>query len=408
MPDAYGELVRIYGILEHHYRDMQDMEFTVEQGKLWMLQTRGGKRTAKASLRIAVDLANEGLITEAEAVSRIDPASLDQLLHPTIDPKAERKILASGLPASPGAASGEVVFSSDEAETARKAARKCILVRVETSPEDIHGMHAAEGILTTRGGMTSHAAVVARGMGKPCVSGAGTIRVDYAARTFTVAGTTVKGGDVITIDGSTGQVILGTVQMQQPELSGEFGILMGWADKSRKLKVRANADTPRDAQAARNFGAEGIGLCRTEHMFFEGDRIVAIREMILADDVAGRTSALAKLLPYQRADFVELFTIMSGLPVTIRLLDPPLHEFLPHTDKEIEEVSVADRASAPRSCGGARPSCTSSTRCSASAGCAWRSPIRRSPRCRRGRSSRRRSRPPRRPAPRWCRRSWCR
>ena len=340
MPDAYAELVRIYGVLERHYRDMQDMEFTVETGKLWMLQTRGGKRTAKASLRIAVELANEGLISRAEAVNRVDPMSLDQLLHPTIDPKAERKVLATGLPASPGAASGEVVFSSEEAEAGKKAGRKVILVRVETSPEDIHGMHAAEGILTTRGGMTSHAAVVARGMGKPCVSGAGQIRVDYAARSFSVAGVVVKAGEVVTIDGATGQVIQGSVRMQEPELSGEFATLMSWADGVRRLKVRANADTPRDAETARNFGAEGIGLCRTEHMFFEGDRIVAVREMILADDEAGRRTALAKLLPYQRGDFLELFTIMKGLPVTIRLLDPPLHEFLPHTDKEVAEVAA--------------------------------------------------------------------
>jgi pyruvate,orthophosphate dikinase len=348
MPEAYAELVRIYGILERHYRDMQDMEFTVEKGKLWMLQTRSGKRTAKASLRIAVDLASEGLISQDEAVNRIDPASLDQLLHPMIDPKAERNVLATGLPASPGAASGEVVFSSDEAEAAKKAGRKVILVRVETSPEDIHGMHAAEGILTTRGGMTSHAAVVARGMGKPCVSGAGQIRVDYAKRTFAVSGVTVAAGETITIDGGTGQVLKGSVRMQEPELSGEFATLMEWADKGRKLKVRANADTPRDAETARNFGAEGIGLCRTEHMFFEGDRIVAVREMILADDEAGRRAALAKLLPYQRGDFLELFTIMKGLPVTIRLLDPPLHEFLPHTDKEIAEVAAQTGVSADK------------------------------------------------------------
>jgi pyruvate,orthophosphate dikinase len=341
MPEAYGELVRIYGVLEKHYRDMQDMEFTVETGKLWMLQTRSGKRTGKAALRIAVDLAAEGLISQEEAVSRVDPMALDQLLHPTIDPKAERKVIASGLPASPGAASGAVVFSSEDAETAKKAGTKVILVRVETSPEDIHGMHAAEGILTTRGGMTSHAAVVARGMGKPCVSGVGSIRVDYKARTFTVAGVTIKAGDTITIDGSTGQVLQGQVKMQEPELSGEFSTLMGWADTVRRLGVRANADTPLDAQTARNFGAEGIGLCRTEHMFFEGDRIVAVREMILADDVAGRKAALAKLLPMQRSDFVELFKIMSGLPVTIRLLDPPLHEFLPHTEAEIEEVATS-------------------------------------------------------------------
>ncbi len=340
MPGAYAELVRIYGILETHYRDMQDMEFTVEEGKLWMLQTRSGKRTAKAALRIAVELAAEGLIDQAEAVGRIDPGSLEQLLHPTIDPNAERRILATGLPASPGAASGEVVFSSEEAEAARKADRKVILVRVETSPEDIHGMHAAEGILTTRGGMTSHAAVVARGMGKPCVSGAGTIRVDYANRSFSVGGVTMKAGEVVTVDGGSGQVLHGRVKMQEPELSGEFGTLMAWADASRRLKVRANADTPTDARAARAFGAEGIGLCRTEHMFFDAERLVAMREMILADDAKGRRTALAKLLPFQRADFVELFTIMGGLPVTIRLLDPPLHEFLPHTDKDIAEVAA--------------------------------------------------------------------
>jgi len=344
MPQAYAELVRIYGILEKHYRDMQDMEFTVEKGKLWMLQTRNGKRTAKAALRIAVELASEGLITQEEAITRVEPAALDQLLHPTIDPKAERKIIATGLPASPGAASGEIVFNSDDAEAAKKAGRKVILVRVETSPEDIHGMHAAEGILTTRGGMTSHAAVVARGMGKPCVSGAGSIRVDYSAQTMTVAGQILKKGDVLTIDGSTGQVLLGQVKMLEPELSGEFATLMGWADKVRRMKVRANAETPLDAKTARSFGAEGIGLCRTEHMFFEGDRIVAVREMILADDEAGRRAALAKLLPMQRQDFVELFTIMSGLPVTIRLLDPPLHEFLPHSEEEMEEVAKAMNA----------------------------------------------------------------
>jgi pyruvate, orthophosphate dikinase len=341
MPESYAELVRIYGLLENHYRDMQDMEFTIESGKLWMLQTRNGKRTAKAALRIAVDLAAEGLITEEEAIGRVEPAALDQLLHPTIDPKAERKVIAAGLPASPGAATGEIVFNSEDAEAARKAERKCILVRVETSPEDIHGMHASEGILTTRGGMTSHAAVVARGMGKPCVSGVGSIRVDYKAGTLTVAGTVLKAGDKITIDGSTGQVLLGEVAMLEPSLSGEFATLMGWADKVRTMKVRTNADTPTDARAARNFGAEGIGLCRTEHMFFEGDRIVAVREMILADDAEGRRSALAKLLPYQRQDFAELFTIMSGLPVTIRLLDPPLHEFLPHTDEEVRDVATS-------------------------------------------------------------------
>ncbi|UVF18572.1 pyruvate, phosphate dikinase [Microvirga terrae] len=345
MAEAYNELVRIYGILEKHYRDMQDMEFTVEKGKLWMLQTRNGKRTAKAALRIAVELASEGLITQEEAITRVEPAALDQLLHPTIDPKAERKILATGLPASPGAASGAVVFNSDDAEAAKKAGHKVILVRIETSPEDIHGMHAAEGILTTRGGMTSHAAVVARGMGKPCVSGAGSIRVDYAAQTLTVAGQVLKKGDVLTIDGSNGQVLLGQVKMLEPELSGEFATLMGWADKVRRMKVRANAETPLDANTARTFGAEGIGLCRTEHMFFEGDRIVAVREMILSDDEAGRRAALAKLLPMQRKDFAELFSIMSGLPVTIRLLDPPLHEFLPHSEAEMEEVAKAMNAS---------------------------------------------------------------
>jgi len=341
MPEAYAELCRIYGILEKHYRDMQDMEFTIQEGKLWMLQTRSGKRTAKAALRIAVELASEGLITQEEAVGRVEPGALDQLLHPTIDPKAERRVLTVGLPASPGAAAGEIVFNSDDAEAAKKAGKKVILVRVETSPEDIHGMHAAEGILTSRGGMTSHAAVVARGMGKPCVSGAGQIRIDYAKGTLTVGPTTLKAGDFVTIDGGSGQVLLGEIKMQKPELSGEFATLMGWADKVRRLKVRANAETPEDARTAREFGAEGIGLCRTEHMFFEGDRIQAVREMILAQDDKGRRAALAKLLPVQRQDFIQLFTIMSGLPVTIRLLDPPLHEFLPQGDKEIGEVAAA-------------------------------------------------------------------
>jgi pyruvate,orthophosphate dikinase len=348
MPEAYAELVRIYGLLEKHYRDMQDLEFTIENGKLWMLQTRNGKRTAKAALRIAVELAAEGVISEQEAIMRVEPAALDQLLHPTIDPKAERKLIASGLPASPGAASGEIVFTSEEAEEARKAGRKVILVRVETSPEDIHGMHAAEGILTTRGGMTSHAAVVARGMGKPCVSGAGSLRVDHAAATMSAAGVTLKRGEIITIDGGSGQVLAGRVKMLEPELSGEFATLMGWADKVRRMKVRANAETPLDARTARTFGGEGIGLCRTEHMFFNGERILAVREMILADDEAGRRAALAKLLPMQRADFVELFTIMQGLPVTIRLLDPPLHEFLPRTEEEIAEVAAATGASAAK------------------------------------------------------------
>ncbi|MEA2831983.1 MAG: pyruvate, orthophosphate dikinase [Methylobacteriaceae bacterium] len=341
MPEVFKQFVETTQKLESHYRDMQDMEFTVERGKLWMLQTRGGKRTTKAALRVAVEMAKEGLITRDDAVLRIEPGGLDQLLHPTIDPSAERNVLATGLPASPGAASGEIVFNSDEAETLKSSGHKIILVRVETSPEDIHGMHAAEGILTTRGGMTSHAAVVARGMGKPCVSGVGSIRVDYAKQTMTVAGKTLKKGAVITIDGSTGQVIEGSVAMLQPELSGEFATIMEWADKARRLGVRANADTPNDARVARKFGAEGIGLCRTEHMFFEGDRIVAVREMILADDEKGRRAALAKLLPIQRGDFADLFEIMSGLPVTIRLLDPPLHEFLPHTDEEIADVAKA-------------------------------------------------------------------
>ena len=346
MPAAFAELKRIHGVLEKHYRDMQDLEFTVEQGKLWMLQTRNGKRTAKAALRIAVELAQEKLISKDEAVTRIDPASLDQLLHPTIDPDAERKIIATGLPASPGAACGEIVFSSEEAELLKSQGHKVVLVRVETSPEDIHGMHAAEGILTTRGGMTSHAAVVARGMGKPCVAGAGALRVDYRAQTMTAGGVTMKKGDIITIDGSTGQVLAGKVAMREPELAGEFGTLMKWADAARKLNVRANADTPADARAAMKFGAEGIGLCRTEHMFFEEDRIRAVREMILAEDEKARRAALAKLLPMQRADFVELFAIMDGLPVTIRLLDPPLHEFLPHTEREIAEVAQAMGADA--------------------------------------------------------------
>ncbi|MET0314390.1 MAG: pyruvate, phosphate dikinase [Hansschlegelia sp.] len=342
MPDVFKEFVGVATKLEMHYRDMQDLEFTVERGKLWMLQARNGKRTAKAALKVAVDLVNEGVLSKEEAVARIDPSSLDQLLHPTIDPKAERKIIASGLPASPGAAQGEIVFSSEAAEEAtqgEKSAKKVILVRVETSPEDIHGMHVAAGILTTRGGMTSHAAVVARGMGKPCVSGAGSLRIDEKAGTLTIAGKVFRAGDVITIDGSTGQVLDGAVAMIEPELSGDFGVLMGWADQIRRMKIRANAETPEDARAARGFGAEGIGLSRTEHMFFDERRIVAVREMILADDEAGRRKALAKLLPYQRSDFRELFEIMKGLPVTIRLLDPPLHEFLPHGDEAVAEVA---------------------------------------------------------------------
>ncbi|MER9651390.1 pyruvate, phosphate dikinase [Mesorhizobium sp. M0199] len=341
MPDAFQAFVSISDRLEKHYRDMQDLEFTIERGKLWMLQTRSGKRTAKAALKIAVDMARDGLISKEEAVARIDPASLDQLLHPTIDPKAARDIIGVGLPASPGAATGEVVFSSNDAEEAKAQGRKAILVRIETSPEDIHGMHAAEGILTTRGGMTSHAAVVARGMGKPCVSGAGSLRVDYKAGTLMAMGATFRKGDIITIDGSNGQVLKGAVPMLQPELSGDFAAIMEWADGARRMKVRTNAETPLDARMARSFGAEGIGLCRTEHMFFDGDRIVAMREMILADTEKDRRTALAKLLPMQRSDFLELFEIMAGLPVTIRLLDPPLHEFLPKTEEEVAEVAAA-------------------------------------------------------------------
>jgi pyruvate,orthophosphate dikinase len=345
MPAVYADFIRTTQRLESHYRDMQDIEFTVERGKLWMLQTRSGKRTAKAALKIAVDMANDEMISREEAVNRIDPASLDQLLHPTIDPSFKRDIFATGLPASPGAACGEIVFSSDDAETLKSAGRKVVLVRVETSPEDIHGMHAAEGVLTTRGGMTSHAAVVARGMGKPCVSGAGSIRVDYAARTITANGQVLKKGDTITLDGSTGQVLTGSAVMLEPELSGDFATIMEWADGVRRMKVRANAETPLDARTARKYGAEGIGLCRTEHMFFDADRIIAVREMILADDEKGRRAALAKLLPMQRRDFAELFKIMSGLPVTIRLLDPPLHEFLPHTEAEMQDVASAIGAS---------------------------------------------------------------
>ncbi|WP_419913580.1 pyruvate, phosphate dikinase [Hoeflea sp.] len=341
MPDAFDEFKAICDRLENHYCDMQDLEFTVERGKLWMLQTRSGKRTAKAALKIAVELAEAGVISREEAVKRIEPGSLDQLLHPTIDPRAVRDVIGSGLPASPGAATGEIVFTSEDAVAQSEAGHKVILVRVETSPEDIHGMHAAEGILTTRGGMTSHAAVVARGMGTPCVSGAGSLRVDMRSETLLTVSGPLKKGDVITVDGSTGQVLKGSVAMLQPELSGDFGHIMQWADEARRMKIRTNAETPADARAARSFGAEGIGLCRTEHMFFEGDRIVAMREMILADTEDGRRLALAKLLPMQRSDFTELFEIMKGTPVTIRLLDPPLHEFLPKSDEEIDEVASA-------------------------------------------------------------------
>ncbi|TPJ68395.1 pyruvate, phosphate dikinase [Mesorhizobium sp. B2-7-1] len=348
MPDAFQAFVDISDRLEKHYRDMQDLEFTIERGKLWMLQTRSGKRTAKAALKIAVEMARDGLITKEEAVARIDPASLDQLLHPTIDPKAARDVIGMGLPASPGAATGEIVFSSADAEDAKAQGRKAILVRIETSPEDIHGMHASEGILTTRGGMTSHAAVVARGMGKPCVSGAGSLRVDYKAGTLLSMGQTFRKGDIITIDGGNGQVLKGAVAMLQPELSGDFAAIMEWADAARRMKVRTNAETPLDARMARSFGAEGIGLCRTEHMFFDGDRIVAMREMILADTEKDRRAALDKLLPMQRSDFLELFEIMAGLPVTIRLLDPPLHEFLPKTEAELAEVATAMNVSADK------------------------------------------------------------
>ena len=339
MPETFGELVGILSKLEGRYRDMQDVEFTVQEGKLWMLQTRSGKRTVRAALKIAVDLCAERLIDEEEAVMRIDANALDQLLHPTIDPGAHKQIIAKGLPASPGAATGEIVYDADEAEALKSQGREVILVRIETSPEDIHGMHAAAGILTTRGGMTSHAAVVARGMGRPCVCGAGSLRVDYKAGTMTAGSVTLRKGDIITIDGAKGEVLAGRVEMRQPELSGDFAKIMAWADQTRALRVRANADTPRDAKQAVAFGAEGIGLCRTEHMFFEAGRILAMREMICADDEAGRRRALAKILPVQRADFEALFEIMAGLPVTIRLLDPPLHEFLPHEAKEAAAVA---------------------------------------------------------------------
>ncbi|MCI5047592.1 MAG: pyruvate, phosphate dikinase [Aquisalinus sp.] len=341
MPETYKELEAVFQKLEKHYRDMQDIEFTIQQGKLWMLQTRNGKRTAKAALKIAVDMCDEKLITEEEAVMRVEPGSLDQLLHPSLDPDAPRDQLTKGLPASPGAASGEVVFNSDEAERLAQEGHKVILVRVETSPEDIHGMHAATGIVTARGGMTSHAAVVARGMGRPCVCGAGDVRIEKDGSSFSVAGRQVAKGEKITIDGNTGQVFFGEVKTVQPELSGDFAKVMTWADKCRRMKVRANAETPLDARTARDFGAEGIGLCRTEHMFFDAERIIAVREMILAESKSGREAALAKLLPMQRGDFKELFEVMSGLPVTVRLLDPPLHEFLPHSDNEIEEVARA-------------------------------------------------------------------
>ncbi len=344
MPEAYNELVNVYKTLEKHYRDMQDIEFTIQNKKLWMLQTRNGKRTARAAINIAVDMVEEGLITKDEAVLRVDPQSLDQLLHPTFDPKAQRKVIAKGLPASPGAATGKIVFNAEDAHDWKGRGEKVILVRIETSPEDLKGMNAAEGILTARGGMTSHAAVVARGMGKCCVSGCGMLDIDYAKRQIKVDTIILKEGDYISIDGSTGEVMLGKVATMEPEVTGKFGTIMQWADEIRKLKVRTNADTPHDATVARNFGAEGIGLCRTEHMFFEGNRIKAVREMILAPTYGGRKKALDKLLPIQREDFYGIFKAMEGLGVTIRLLDPPLHEFLPQdieTQKEMaKELGV--------------------------------------------------------------------
>jgi pyruvate,orthophosphate dikinase len=341
MPAVFAEFNAVVQRLERHYRDMQDIEFTVERGRLYMLQTRNGKRTAKAALKIAVEMAADGLITQDEAVRRVEPSSLDQLLHPTIAPDAERDTVANGLPASPGAATGKIVFTAEEAERLGTAGEDVILVREETSPEDIRGMDAARGIVTARGGMTSHAAVVARGMGRPCVSGAGELQIDEKAGELRARGRILKAGDIITIDGSKGDVLAGAVKMVEPELSGDFATLMAWADAARRLKVRANAETANDARTARQFGAEGIGLCRTEHMFFDDTRIAAVREMILADDEAGRRTALAKILPMQRGDFVELFEIMEGLPVTIRLLDPPLHEFLPHTEEDLIAVAQA-------------------------------------------------------------------
>jgi pyruvate,orthophosphate dikinase len=341
LPDVYAQLVDVFDKLEKHYRDMQDIEFTVEQGRLWMLQTRNGKRTAKAALKIAVEMVEEDLITEEEAVLRVDPSQLDQLLHPTIDADYKRDVIAKGLPASPGAASGKAVFDSDEAEQLAALGEKVILVRVETSPEDIHGMHAAQAIVTARGGMTSHAAVVARGMGRPCVSGAGEIKINAAEKVFTARGRTITQGEIITVDGATGEVLAGEAPMIKPELTGDFASLMVWADKARRMKVRTNAETPADVQTAKEFGAEGIGLCRTEHMFFDADRIAAVREMILATDQTGRIAALAKILPMQRDDFAEIFRIMEERPCTIRLLDPPLHEFLPHTAEDVKAVAEA-------------------------------------------------------------------
>lgn len=339
LPQAYSELDRIYKKLEKHYRDMLDIEFTVQEGKLYMLQTRVGKRTAASALRIAIDMVKEKLIDKKTAVLRIDPQQLDQLLHPMIDPKAQVKVIAKGLPASPGAAVGKVVFTANDAERAAERGEKVILVRTETSPEDVGGMHAAQGILTARGGMTSHAAVVARGMGKCCVAGCGAVNINEVQKYLTVNDLTIKEGDYITLNGTTGEVILGAAPLVTPELTGDFGIFMKWVDEFRKIGVRTNADTPKDAKVAREFGAEGIGLCRTEHMFFEGERIKAVREMILAEDTEGRKKALEKLLPMQKGDFIGILKAMDGFPVTIRLLDPPLHEFLPHTDDELKELA---------------------------------------------------------------------
>ena len=339
MPKVFKELQKILKKLEMHYKDMQDVEFTVENSKLWMLQTRSGKRTAKSAVKIAVDMVKEKLISKKEAVLRIDPNSLDTLLHPTLDEKSSINVIANGLPASPGAASGKVVFTSEEAERLTAMMQDTILVRVETSPEDIQGMHAAKGILTARGGMTSHAAVVARGMGRPCVSGSSEIDINYENKSFKTSSMEIKEGDVITIDGSTGRIIAGSVSTVKPEISGDFSKLMSWADSFRKLKVRTNSETPKDTKTAKDFGAEGIGLCRTEHMFFDEERILSVREMILSKTKEDRAIALQKLLPHQRKDFIDIFKIMSGLPVTVRLLDPPLHEFLPRTEKEINEVA---------------------------------------------------------------------
>ena len=339
MPKVFNQLKKILLTLENHYRDMQDVEFTVENKKLWMLQTRSGKRTAKAAVKIAVDMVKEKKISKKEAILRVDPNSLDSLLHPTLDEKKELNVIANGLPASPGAASGKVVFTSEDAERLNSTMQDTILVRVETSPEDIHGMHAAKGILTSRGGMTSHAAVVARGMGRPCVSGSSEIDINYDEKFFKTSNLIIKEGEVITIDGSTGRIILGKVSTIKPEISGDFSKLMSWSDKYRKLKIRANSETPMDTKTARDFGAEGIGLCRTEHMFFDEERILSVREMILSKTKNDRSRALEKLLPHQKKDFIEIFKIMNGLPVTVRLLDPPLHEFLPKNKNEISDVS---------------------------------------------------------------------